>query len=89
MATDNIPAFQIEDFMPPEDELKLRVDFIYHESSPEMNPEKYWASFGKKANGKVESFIDKRKAMEEAVGQSVSPGDPAETKLRKIYARTQ
>jgi hypothetical protein len=89
MVTDNIPAFQIEDFMPPEDELKLRVDFVYHESTPEMNPEKYWANFGKKENGKVESFIDKRKAMEEALAQIVSPGDSVETKLRKIYARTQ
>ena len=89
MTTDNIPAFQIEDYMPPEDELKLRVDFIYHEDTPEMNPEKYWANFGKKQNGRVESFIDKRKAMEQAVAQMVSPGDSPEAKLRKIYARTQ
>jgi Domain of Unknown Function with PDB structure (DUF3857) len=89
MVTDNIPAFQIEDYMPPEDELKLRVDFIYNESTPEMNPEKFWANFGKKQNGRVESFVDKRKAMEQAVGQIVSPGDSAEVKLRKIYARTQ
>lgn len=89
MTTDNIPAFQIEDYMPPEEELKLRVDFIYHEDTPEMNPEKYWANFGKKQNGKVESFIDKRKAMEEVAAQIVSPGDTLEVKLRKIYARTQ
>jgi hypothetical protein len=89
MVTENIPAFQIEDYMPPEDELKLRVDFIYNESTPEMNPDKFWASFGKKQNGSIESFIDKRKAMEQAVAQIVSPGDSPEVKLRKIYARTQ
>ena len=27
----NIPAFQTEDFMPPENEMKSRVDFTYSE----------------------------------------------------------
>ena len=31
MEARNVPAFQTEDFMPPEDELKARVDFIYEE----------------------------------------------------------
>ncbi|HEY4979125.1 MAG TPA: DUF3857 domain-containing protein, partial [Candidatus Acidoferrum sp.] len=85
----NIPAFQTEDFMPPENELKFRVDFLYSDSAPEMNPDKFWINFGKKKNGSVESFVNKRKAMEEAVAQIVSPGDSQEVKLRKIYARTQ
>ncbi len=89
MSTANIPAFQTEDYMPPENELKFRVDFLYNDSTPEMNPDKFWANFGKKKNGSVESFVGKRKAMEEAVAQIVSPGDSQEVKLRKIYARTQ
>jgi hypothetical protein len=75
--------------MPPENELKLRVDFIYNDSIPEMDMNKFWVNFGKRQNERVEGFVGKRKAMEQAVAQIVSPSDTPEVKLRKIYARTQ
>jgi Domain of Unknown Function with PDB structure (DUF3857)/Transglutaminase-like superfamily len=89
MATQNVPAFQIEDHMPPPNELKFRVDFIYHDETPEQNVDKFWQRFGKKQSDRVENFVGKRKAMEQAVTQIVSPNDSPEEKLRKIYARTQ
>jgi hypothetical protein len=89
MNTDNVPAFVTEDHMPPPNELEFRVVFTYHDEIPEMNVDKYWKQFNKKKNGQVEGFIDKRKAMEEAVASIVSPGDAAEVKLRKIYDRVQ
>ncbi len=89
MEANNVPAFETEEFMPPENELKFRVNFIYQEGVPETNQDKFWASFGKKQNGRVEEFINKRKAMEQAVAQIVSPNDPPMVKLQKIYARTQ
>ena len=85
----DIPAFQTEDYMPPENELKSRVDFIYSEDAFEKDPDKYWKKLGKKRNDQLESFIGKRKAMEEAVAEIVSPGDSPEVKLQKIYARVQ
>lgn len=85
----DIPAFQTEDYMPPENELKSRVDFIYTEDLPERDPDKYWKKIGKKKNDQLESFVGKRKAMEDAVAQIVSPNDPPEIKLQKIYARVQ
>ncbi len=85
----NIPAFQMEDFMPPANELKSRVDFIYTEELPENNLDKFWKNVGRKRNGQLEGFVGKRKAMEEAVAQIVSPNDPPEVKLRKIYDRVQ
>jgi Domain of Unknown Function with PDB structure (DUF3857) len=85
----NIPAFQTEDYMPPEDELKSRVDFIYSEEVFEPNPDKYWKKVGKQLNGQVEGFVGKKKAMEDAVAQIVSPNDPPEVKLQKIYDRVQ
>jgi transglutaminase-like putative cysteine protease len=89
MEATNIPAFQTEDFMPPADELKSRVDFIYEEGFAEKDEASYWKHVGKKRNGQLESFIGKRKAMEEAVAQIVSPSDATEVKLRKIYDRVQ
>lgn len=85
----DIAAFQTEDYMPPENEMKSRVDFIYSEDSFENDPEKYWKKVGKKRNSALEGFIDKRKAMEEAVSTVVSPSDSPEVKLRKIYDRVQ
>jgi transglutaminase-like putative cysteine protease len=89
MITQNVPAFQMEDHMPPPNELKFRVDFIYHDEVPEQNPDKFWKRLGRKQNDRVESFVSKRKALEQAVAQIVSPSDSPEEKLRKIYARTQ
>jgi hypothetical protein len=89
MTADNVPAFPTEDYMPPENELKFRVKFVYYDELPETDVDKYWRKFGKKESGRVEGFVDKRKAMEEAVAQIVSPGDAPEVKLQKIYARTQ
>jgi hypothetical protein len=85
----NIPAFQTEDFMPPENELKSRVDFVYSDQPFTQDVDKYWKKVGQELNGRVEGFVGKRKAMEEAVAQIVSPNDPPEVKLQKIYDRVQ
>ena len=89
MEANNIPAFQTEDFMPPPNELKSRVDFIYEEGLGEKDQASFWKHFGKQRNGQLESFVGKRKAMEGAVAQIVSPSDSQEVKLRKIYDRVQ
>ena len=89
MDATNIPAFPTEDFMPPENELKARVDFIYTDDPPQKDADSFWRQVGKQRNGSLESFIGKRKAMEEAVAQIISPSDAPEVKLRKIYDRVQ
>jgi hypothetical protein len=85
----NIAAFPEEDHMPPPDELKARVDFTYQAALLARDSDKFWNEFGKKQNGELENFVGKRKAMEDAVAQIVSPNDPPEVKLRKIYDRVQ
>ncbi len=85
----NIPAFPIEDHMPPPNELKSRVDFIYGAAPSAKDPEKFWKTIGQGRYAGLEEFIGKQKAMEQAVATIVSPGDPPEIKLRKIYERVQ
>lgn len=85
----NIPAFLEEEFMPPENELKSRVDFVYSRDEFESDVTKFWKQYGKKRNDSVESFIGKKKAMEQAVAQIVSPSDSPDAKLQKIYSRVQ
>ncbi len=89
METADIAAFQTEDFMPPQDELKSRVDFIYEAELPERDPNAFWKRIGKKRNEALESFVGKRRAMEQAVSQIVAANDLPEVKLRKIYDRVQ
>ncbi|HKI11790.1 MAG TPA: DUF3857 domain-containing protein [Candidatus Acidoferrum sp.] len=85
----NVPAFQEEDHMPPENELKFLVNFVYSEDGFESDPVRFWKKYGEKQNKQTEKFVDRRKAMEQAVSQIISPSDSADTKLRKIYARCQ
>ena len=89
METQNVPAFQIEDYMPPENELKMRVDFAYSENDSEREPERFWKKEGKKLNDRVESFLGKRKVLEQTVAQVTTASDTPEQKLRKLYARAQ
>jgi len=89
MEAHDIPAFQIEDDMPPENAMKFMVDFIYNEGDYEKDPDKFWKKRGKRLYDLVEGFVNKRKAMEEAVAQIVSPNDLPLVKLQKIYAKTQ
>jgi regulator of replication initiation timing len=89
MEAHDIPAFQTEDYMPPPNELRSRVDFIYEEGLAEKDQDSFWKKYGKQRNGQLESFIGKRKAMEQAVAEIVSPNDSQDVKLRKIYDRVQ
>jgi hypothetical protein len=85
----NIAAFQVEDYLPPERELKMRVDFVYESWNKEKEPAKYWEKFGKALFEADETFLNKRKAMEQALATIVQPSDDPQTKLQKIYARVQ
>ena len=85
----DIPAFQTEDFMPPENELKCHIDFNYSEEVLTKDVDEFWKKTAKRLNGELETFVGKRKAMEQAVAQIVSPTDTPEIKLQKIYARVQ
>lgn len=89
MEVSNMVAFQSEDFMPPANELKSRVDFVYETGQSAGDADQYWKVVGKNRNDALEKFIGKPKAMEGAVAQIVSPADAPEVKLRKIYDRVQ
>lgn len=90
LETRDVPAFVTEEYMPPEDLLKYRVEFIYeNEDSEQPDQKTYWEAFGKRRNRTLEKFVGNRRAMEKAVAEIVQAGDSEETKVRKIYARAQ
>jgi hypothetical protein len=85
----SLPAFTVEDFMPPATELQARVDFIYSYEYFEPDVIKYWKNVGKKRNHEIDSFLSDRSALQEELSHIVSPSDPPEIKLQKAYARVQ
>jgi hypothetical protein len=90
LETRDVEPFITEDHMPPERQLKYRVDFVYiSDGNDEKDEIAFWKRFGKQAYRQVEDFADKPRVMEQAVAEIVNPRDSPEMKLRKIYARTQ
>jgi len=89
LETANVPAFVEEDDMPPANELKYRVDFIYSDESPGKDVNAFWKRFGKQSYRRVNDFIDERRTLGQAVTQIVAAGDPPLVKLQKLYARSQ
>src|SRR5437660_865772 len=74
LEVDSIPAFQREEFMPPEDDLKARIDFIYFRTYEASEPDanKYWKKIGKSRNGELEDFVGRRGTIQQAIGQIIS-----------------
>jgi hypothetical protein len=86
---ENIPAFDEEQYAPPEKELKPRLDFFYREEGLPATGDEFWKNVAKKEYGDAESFIGRRGGIASAFNSLVAPNDTAEAKLRKIYAKVQ
>lgn len=90
LETHDVPAFVTEEFMPPEDLMKFRVEFVYEgEDSDQRDEAAYWKAFGRRSNNDVQRFTKPNKALEQEVARLVQPGDSVEAKARKLYARAQ
>jgi hypothetical protein len=84
----DIPAFVEEDFAPPSDLLKMRVNF-YYGTDKMGKPQEFWKVEGKYWTREVDKFAGHSAAVAAAVGKATSPTDTADQKARKIYAYVQ
>jgi hypothetical protein len=90
LETHDVPAFVSEEYMPPENAMKFRVEFVYADpESNQRNEDDYWKAQTKRAYGRVKSFARTSKTLEQEVARLVQPGDSPETQARKLYARAQ
>ena len=87
MEFENVPGFQEEQYMPPVEALKSRVDIFYVLGDRNSNSESFWPPQATQEAETVEEFIDDSKGIKRAVGELIRPDDTPETKLRKLYAR--
>jgi hypothetical protein len=85
----NVPAFEEEQYAPPEKELKPRLDFFYREEGLPATGEQFWKDVQKREDGYAEGFIGHRNGIAAAATSLVTPSDNAEQKLRKFYAKVQ
>ncbi|HWW20280.1 MAG TPA: DUF3857 domain-containing protein, partial [Steroidobacteraceae bacterium] len=88
LESSSIPAFVTEEYMPPANEMRYRVDFIYEGNNlSHKDPTTYWKEASKVLYAGIHRFIDQGSAMRNAVAQTVQASDTPEQKLRKLYAR--
>lgn len=84
----DVPALEKEDYMPPEEALRWRVDFFYTTRGT-TDTDKFWKQAGEYWFESSEKFIGRRKGISEEAARTVAADDPPEAKLRKLYARVQ
>ncbi len=89
MTLRDLPALERESYMVPRRELRMRVHLIYGWAA-DKHPDFFWEQdIGKLWAKLINDFIGKPKEFRAIVQQLVSPQDPPETKLRKLYEAVQ
>ena len=85
---ENMPPFESEGYMPPEDDYKPQIRFFY--GGKEMSSaDKFWQEAGREWNDEAERFIGRRREIaDEAARVLAGETDPVR-KLRKLYSRAQ
>jgi transglutaminase-like putative cysteine protease len=84
---ENVPAYETEDHMPPEEMVRARVDFFY--TLDLFSPEGFWGDQGGLLGEELQKFIGDSKLVRHAAAELIAAHDSPEAKLRKIYARVQ
>lgn len=88
MEMQNVPAFESEDHMPPEQNYKPAVIFFYTRRGI-SNTEKAWQDLGQDENERVELFLSRNKGVKEAALKAIADETEPGMKLRRIYERAQ
>jgi hypothetical protein len=84
----DVPAFEPESFMPPDDVYKPSVIFFYGRRGS-MPVDKEWQELGKDRYEQLETFLAGNKGVKEAALQAIGAETEPGVKLRKIYERAQ
>jgi hypothetical protein len=87
----DLPGIEEEEYMPPVKALKARVEFFYPDRDAVFGEsvQQYWQRIGRAWSASVDSFTNKKGALQTEISRILAPTDQPEAKLRKIYARVQ
>ncbi len=84
----DMPAFESEGYMPPENDFKPQVRFFYVNRNS-TSADKFWQEKGRRWNDLVDHFIGNRQEIRQAASEAIGSETDPEKKLRKLYARAQ
>jgi hypothetical protein len=84
----NVPALEKEDDMPPEGFLNSRLHFTYIVGYAQSQGY-FWAQQARQMAEELDKFLAKNNVVRKVVSETVSPGDSADEKIRKLYNRAQ
>jgi hypothetical protein len=88
LTLENVPKFDSEEYMPPENDYRPTVLFYY--GGREMaSPDKFWDEWQKLITEYLEKFIGNSREIHDAAQQAIGSETDPEKKLRKLYARAQ
>lgn len=82
----DVPAIPDEEWMPPIESFLYKVRFYY---LPATTLSEFWLNESKYWSKDVDKFAEPSKAIKEAVGGLVAPGDSELVKAQKLYVAVQ
>ncbi len=82
----DMPALRLERFMPPEDQVRAKVNFVYTSST--VRPEKFWEAQAPAFAKEMEKFINAKEGKAEAAKLAAGVTDQRAL-LEKLYAHVQ
>lgn len=88
MEVENMPPFEAEGYMPPEEDYKPQIRFFYggHEFN---SADQFWQDAGRKWNDQIEHFIGNHQEVSQAAAQAIGSETKPEEKVQRLYARAQ
>jgi len=88
LRVENVPSFPTEEFAPPAESLKFRVNFFYSLRGLD-SPEAFWVNYGKRWGESVEKHVTPSKRIKQEAARVTSPQASPEENLRALYRRAQ
>jgi len=86
----NMPASEVEDFMPPEAESRPRVDFYYYfGKSHSQDVGLAWTEISESVAKGVEKYLSDEHGLYDFLAAVTKPDDAPEVRLHKLYDRVQ
>jgi len=84
----NVPPFESEDYMPPEDQFKPEL-YFYYGGRETASPDTFWDEWARIESGYKEKFIGNFSQVRGRATQALGSESDPEKKLRLLYAAAQ
>jgi len=88
MEVENMPPFEPEGYMPPEDNYKPEIRFFYGGLELDSS-EKFWRKAGRQWNDEAQRFMASRSEIPEEAKRLIATEIDPMARLLKLYARVQ